>query len=343
MARDRFLVTLSMLHFADNEKQVQGDLLYKVREVLTKIKQTFIAQFSPFQDLVIVESMVLFKGRLMFKQYIETKIHKFGIKLYMLCDCETGFVLDLIVYTGAQTEMESVPELGVSGGIVATLMKPYLNKGHSYADNYYTSPTLSASLFDCKTNSCGTVRLNRKCMPVLRRKLTRGRTESLASQEMLAVKWRDHREVTVLTTVHRNVMVTLNKKDRKTQEYVRKPQCVIDYNEKMGAVDCNDMMLSSMECIRKKIKWYRKLFFLTVDLCLLNAHALYLTKTGNRVALAKFQLDIIHQLLERYHTPQAAARGGRPSASAHTHLRLTEIHFPSLVPPMAKRKDAVRR
>jgi hypothetical protein len=192
MPRDRFLVILSMLHFAD-EKQVQGDHLYKVHEVLAKIKQTFVAQFSPFQDLVTDESMVLFKGRLMFKQYIKTKRHKFGIKLYMLCDCEKGYVLDFIVYTSAQMEMESIPELGVSGATVATLMKLYLNKGHSlYTDNYYTSTTLSAYLFDRKTNSCGAVRMNRKCMPVLRKKLTRGQTESLASQEMLAVKWRDH-------------------------------------------------------------------------------------------------------------------------------------------------------
>jgi hypothetical protein len=120
--------------------------------------------------------------------------------------------------------------------------------------------------------------------------------------------------------MHRDVVVTLNKKDRKTKEYVRKPQCVTDYSEKMGAVDCSDMMLSSVECIRNTIKLHKKMFFHTVDLCLLNSHALYLTKTGKRVPLAKFQLDIIRQLLERYHTPWAAVRGGRPSASAHTHL-----------------------
>jgi hypothetical protein len=218
MARDRFLVILSMLHFADNEKQVQGDRLYKVCEVLAKNKQTFVAQFLPFEDLVIDESMVLFKGRLMFKQYIRTTRHKSGIKLYVLCDCETRYVLHFIVYTGAQTEMESIPKLAVSSGIVATLMKPYLNKGHSlYTDNYYTSPTLSAFLFDCKTDSCGTVRLNRKCMPVLQKKLIRGQTESLASHKMHTVKWRDHREVIVLTTMQGDVMVTLNKKDRKTR------------------------------------------------------------------------------------------------------------------------------
>jgi hypothetical protein len=159
---------------------------------------------------------------------------------------------------------------------------------------------------------------------------------------MLAVKWRDRREVTMLTTMHSDIMVILNK-DRKTQEYLRKPQCLTDYNEKIGAIDRSDMMLSSMECIRKTIKWYKKLFSHTVDLCLLNAQALYLTKTGNRVPLAKLQLDIIRQLLERYHRPRAAVRGGRPSASAHTHFRLTERHFPSLVPSMSKRKDTKRK
>jgi hypothetical protein len=120
-------------------------------------------------------------------------------------------------------------------------------------------------------------------------------------------------------------MVTLNK-DRKTQVCEEATVCY-RFNEKMGVADHSDMMLSSMG---KTLKWYKN-FFHTVDLCLLNAYALYLTKTGNRVPLAKFQLDIIRQLLERYHTPWAAVRGGRPSTSAHTHLRLTERHFPSLV------------
>jgi hypothetical protein len=56
--------------------------------------------------------MVLFNGRLMFKQYIRTKKHKFGIKLYVLCVCETGYVPDLTVYTGAQTEMKAFLNMG---------------------------------------------------------------------------------------------------------------------------------------------------------------------------------------------------------------------------------------
>lgn len=115
-----------MLHLANNDDPTpEAGRLYKVKDVLDRIKQAFKAQFSPFQDLVIDESMILFKGRLIFKQYIKTKRHRFGIKLYVLCDCETGYVLDFIVYTGAETEMDHIPDLGASGSIVATLMKPY--------------------------------------------------------------------------------------------------------------------------------------------------------------------------------------------------------------------------
>ena len=110
----------------------------------------------------------------------------------------------------------------------------------------------------------------------------------------------------------------------------------------MGAIDRSDMMLSNVECMRKSIKWYRKLFFHTVDLCLLNAHALYLTTTGNRVPLSKFQLEVIRQLLAKFHTPSTTQKKGKPS-NGMTPLRLTERHFPSLVPPTEKRKNAMRK
>ena len=176
-------------------------------------------------------------------------------------------------------------------------------------------------------------------MPTLQRKLQKGERETKCTNTLMTVKWKDRREVTILTTKHKDEMVTLSKKDRNTNEYRRKPASIIEYNEKMGAIDRSDMMLSNVECMRKSIKWYRKLFFHTVDLCLLNAHAMYLTTTGNRVPLSKFQLEVIRQLLAKFHTPSTTQKKGKPS-NGMTPLRLTERHFPSLVPPTEKRKSA---
>ncbi|KAJ8939467.1 hypothetical protein NQ318_022521 [Aromia moschata] len=268
--------------------------------ILELIQRNFKRQLYPFQDVVIDESLILFKGRLHFKQYIKSKRHRFGIKLFVLCDCETAYILNFDVYVGKENEKSVNQEgFGLSGAVVVNLLEPYLNKGHSfYSDNYYTSPALSTYLHKHKTNSCGTVRSNRKKMPKFEKKLKKGETEFRSSEHMLALKWKDRREVFMLSTMHENKMVTLPKKDRITGENIKKPLCVVDYNRKMGAVDKTDMMISSLDCTRKTIKWYKKLFMHILDLCLLNAHALYLTQHEKTVPYPKFHLEIIHQLFD---------------------------------------------
>jgi hypothetical protein len=68
-----------------------------------------------------------------------TKHHRFGIKVFVICDYQTGAVLDFTVYAGSSTELDTNHNLGKSGSLVMTLMKPYLNKGHSlFLDNWYT-------------------------------------------------------------------------------------------------------------------------------------------------------------------------------------------------------------
>lgn len=51
-----------------------------------------------------------------------------------------------------------------------------------------------------------------------------------------------------------------------------------------------DMLLSSIECIRKTCKWYKKIYFHLIDLSLLNAYSTYKTVTGQNLPLANFQL-----------------------------------------------------
>ena len=51
------------------------------------------------KNISMDESLVLFKGRLNFKQYITSKIARFGIKLYQLCTF-SGILLDFMEYHG---------------------------------------------------------------------------------------------------------------------------------------------------------------------------------------------------------------------------------------------------
>lgn len=94
------------LHFVNNEGDIRkDDHLRKLRNIVGIIKTKFRELFYPFQNICIDESLVLWKDRLSFKQLTPSKRNRFGIKLFEACDCETGFILNFIVYTGANTNL----------------------------------------------------------------------------------------------------------------------------------------------------------------------------------------------------------------------------------------------
>lgn len=261
----------------------------------------------------------------------------------MLCDVETDFILDIIIYTGKSTNIVSSDlNLGQSGAIVKTLMHKYFNKGHClFTDNWYTSPILSTYLHKKKTNSCGTVRKNRRGMPQLKSKLMIGKTESQHTNKIMVLKWMDRREVYMLTTFHNNIL-SATEKNNKNGEPIFKPECVLKYNQSMGSVDKTDMLLSSIECVRKTIKWYKKVYFHLIDLSLLNSYSVYSTINGKKIPLAQFQLDLIKQIVEKYKTVQTSKRG-RPTSTTTGPLRLVSRHFPSDVPPTTSGKFGRRK
>ena len=144
MPRDRILLILRFLDFADNSafnaSNPNRDRLWKIREFTQMVHQRCKEVFTPGRDLCVDESLLLFKGRLGFKQFIKTKRVRFGIKLFELCT-KTSILLDFLVYSGDMTkELITVPERDflMSEPILLMLMQPYLQKGYRlFVDNFY--------------------------------------------------------------------------------------------------------------------------------------------------------------------------------------------------------------
>lgn len=83
----------------------------------------------------IDETMVPFRGRLSFRQYIPGKMHKYSIKLFKLC-MKGGHTWHIKIYGGKEKE----PGKQVATSVVLELMKPILGAGRTlYSDNYYTN------------------------------------------------------------------------------------------------------------------------------------------------------------------------------------------------------------
>ncbi|CAF1401911.1 unnamed protein product [Adineta ricciae] len=330
--RNRYLSILRYLHFNDNTCSTLGDRLFKLKPILLNLKEKFSKSMYPYKNLVIDESLMLWRGRLMFKQYIPSKRHRFGVKLFILCDCKTRFILDFIIYTGSTTEIKIFPTLGISGSIVMSLMEKYFYVGHVlYMDNWYSSSVLYETLHDMKTGACGTVRPNRVGLPNMSKKLKAGEKFSQFTDNLLYLKWYDRREVNMLTTIHNDDMIITGKINQRTNEPIVKPLCIVEYNSNMGAIDKTDMQISFSECTRKTIKWYKKLFLHILDMALLNGYIIYKQKTGKRLTFLDYRLEVTREIVQKFGSLKKKGRG-RPSLTSEP-LRLTGRHFPSRIEP----------
>ena len=87
MGRNRFQLLLRYMHFANNQDpQENEDWLIKVRIMLEIPKENFTKTKTLYDTIVIDESMVPWRSRLLYRQYNSRKAHKYGVKIYKLCD-----------------------------------------------------------------------------------------------------------------------------------------------------------------------------------------------------------------------------------------------------------------
>ena len=227
-------------------------------------------------------------------QYIKNKRHKYGIKLYELCESR-GLVLKIRIYSGVS--FSDVNNLGQSAAVVIELLEGYLDKGHIvYTDNYYNSVKLVKKMTGRSTYICGTLRFDRKENPkdLVTKKLKRGELFWKRSDSVVICKWRDKREVLTISNMHQIEMVDCMNRNKKV---TKKPNTVRDYNSGMLGIDRSDQMLSYYSSLRKTICWYKKLALHIMEVCLLNAYILYNENRTEKMKLLKFRESVTCHLL----------------------------------------------
>ena len=338
MPRDRFELLLRFWHFCNNEVAVEGNRLFKLKNICDALLKRFQALYTPGKEVSIDESMVLWRGRLIFRQYIPGKRHKYGVKLYMLCE-HTGYVWNVLVYCG---KMDPISGFGHAETVVLKLMEKLLDRGHAlYVDNFYTSVPLAEALLNRKTLLCGTVRKNRKHLPkkVISTKLKKG--QHIAEKKGLIVfeKWQDKREVLMLSTHHSGKMVESTRRSRLGNKK-KKPESVLSYNTYMCGVDRMDQLMSYYSPLRKTLKWYRKVVLQHLDMALVNSYILY-KKIGGTKRQVQFRKSVISSLLASdVRTNEDLPETSKPFR--HHKIsdlsRLSGQHYLALIPATASKK-----
>ncbi|XP_050065151.1 piggyBac transposable element-derived protein 1-like [Aphis gossypii] len=293
MSRNRFELLLSHIHFQNNDVANLNNRLYKIQNILDLLNQKFKQWVIPSHGMCIDESMIAFQGRLVFKQYIQTKRHRYGVKVFKLC-VSPCYTLKFKIYSGKESEVDKNDS--VSSRIVMNLVDEYLDFGRTlYVDNWYTSVSLAHQLLERKTHLVGTLRSNRKYNPdyVVKKKLKKGQViAQKSSSKVMVLKFKDKRDLHMLSTKHTDNMVMVPRRENKS-----KPEVVLDYNRGKSFIDLSDQMASYCSPLRKSLKWYRKVVFeLLLNTSVVYALCLFQKTTATRIKITDFRSNLIKYL-----------------------------------------------
>jgi len=271
-----------------------------VRALAEKLNQSFAAHFTPTQHLALDEAMVAYKGRSPIKQYIPSKPHKWGYKIY--CLASEDYLLHFETYEGKEDD-PSVE--GATYDTVIRMIQRYQNQQLVlFTDNWFTSPTLMNALKQRGIRMCGSVRNNRKGMPRIPKNaikaLAKGECIQRQKDDACLAVWKDQKAVQVLFNhVSPRTTTTL---DRWTDEgekiSIGCPQAIHDYFYHARSVDVVNQLHYSYPMGRKARRCWPRLAWWLLDMCIINAFKLWSIGQDHPSQL-RFREELMHQLLEQ--------------------------------------------
>lgn len=299
----KFMTIKKYLSFQDESQRIKRgqpgyDPLFRIRGLADEINKMFDT-IPKTSRLCVDEQMCSTKIRHHLRQYMPNKPHKWGIKLFVLCD-SNGFAYRFEIFIGAGDNviLPDTPDLGSTANVVVRLSQtiPSFKNHILYFDNFYTTLPLLVYLRARGIFSLGTIRVNRIPMCKLPsdhdiKDQQRGfSVEYVASPygvDINTVLWKDNRSVRLASTYvgtkpfmrsnpsHQEAKVA--RYDRKQKKYLEVdcPQIIREYNRHMGGVDLMDGLMGRYHIRAKTRNPMIRLFYHLIDMAATNSYILY--------------------------------------------------------------------
>lgn len=276
MSLARFSFLLSCIRFDDEatrRDRVKENKLAAISEIFQSFVDNACANYSPGDCLTVDEMLVPFRGRCGFRMYIPSKPAKYGIKVQILADATTHYMVQAEVYTGAPlpgTRNESV--LPVPAQTVMRLVAPVLNTNRNITgDNWYTSVQLVDELRKVGLTYVGTVKKNKRQIPT---EFLPSRTREVQSsvfgfqKDKMIVSYvpKKNRSVILMSSMHHGAVV---------DEESKKPEIILFYNDTKAGVDALDQKCSLYSTSRRTRRWPMAVFHAILNIAGVNSQVIY--------------------------------------------------------------------
>ena len=283
MNQKRFLFLLYCLRFDNSTTKDQRkdiDKLAPIRGVYERFVTSCKDNYTPGIDCTVDESLLGFRGRCAFKQYIPNKPSKYGIKVYVLADSLSFYSVSSKIYAGAGTNHQDYLYLQQA---VLDLITPISGTNKNITTvNYYTSISLANELKSSQLTLVGTMKKNKRCIPSsFLTKADAGTCQYVFDDAknftLLSIAPKKNKRVVFLSTMHAT---------RSQDSVSGKEEINVFYNHKKGGVDSYDQMCALYTIASKINCWPMRVFYGIVDSSALNAFVIFTHNThgfgGNR-------------------------------------------------------------
>jgi Transposase IS4/DDE_Tnp_1-like zinc-ribbon len=325
-SRDRFMQLLRFFRVtALDEGAADRDPLLHVSSLAAKLNASFAAHASSSHRLTLDEAMVAYKGRSPIKQYIPSKPHKWGYKIY--CLSSDDYLLRFEIYAGKEERSAD----GATYDTVMRMLAGYEGQQHVlFTDNWFTSPALLRALQQKGIRLCGSVRRNRKGMPAIPAEevlaLNRGEWLQRQKGDATVAVWRDQRCMWLLYNhCSPGEAASLDRwNDFGHKVSIGCPRAIRDYFYGARSVDVLSQLHYAYLPGRKAQRSWPRLAWWLLDMCIINAFKLWSIGQDHPSQL-RFREELMHQLLEQL-PPDSLPRkhGGRSRAAGESVID----HYP---------------
>ena len=211
MSRNYFINILKFLRFGSVDDADKNNQKTRIEPLLDILREKCKEHVNPGLDIAIDEALILWKGRLRFRQFIKTKRSRFGIKVFITCPGDEkfyGYSYDFQIYYGKQSKFATEKSksasdpLSLSEEIVVAMLGDLIGCGrHVITDNWYTSLRLAEFLLTEKTDLTGIVKPNRGPPQLIKsQKLDKKGSSFIRRGDVLITKYEDRKTIYALTT-----------------------------------------------------------------------------------------------------------------------------------------------
>jgi hypothetical protein len=271
MVRSRFELITRFLRFdlaSTRQCRRQQSKFAPMGSVYDMWEQTLSRPFIPHEYVTVDETLVSFRGRCSFKQYMPSKPAKYGIKFWCLCDAITGYCLRMRPYLGSD---KGAPRAtGIGQQIVLELTR-HLDTGRTVVmDNFFTSLGLLKQLRTRQLGLIGTIRKNRRELPeeFTSKRSTAGSSLFGFNDDATLVSYapKQNKRVLLLSSEHNRADI---------DPVSGKPEIILAYNKSKGGVDHLDEMCGFYTTRKRTQRWPKCVFQHMIDVSAFNTFVLW--------------------------------------------------------------------